>query len=46
MAKDGTLVDAEIGARVERFATAPVLILACVTMEDMTVQPDPEEGSG
>lgn len=41
MAKDGQKIDGEMfQARVKRFATAPVLILACLTMEDMTLQPD------
>ena len=41
MAKDGTKTDEQVLlARVERFATAPVLIMACFTMEDMTKQPD------
>ena len=36
MTKDGLKVSREIQkSRVERFATAPVLILACLTMKDM-----------
>jgi coenzyme F420-0:L-glutamate ligase / coenzyme F420-1:gamma-L-glutamate ligase len=41
MAKDGVKIDEEmLLAQVERFASAPVLILACITMEDMIKQPD------
>jgi coenzyme F420-0:L-glutamate ligase/coenzyme F420-1:gamma-L-glutamate ligase len=41
MTKDGVKTDEQTFlARVERFATAPVLIMACFTMEDMTKQPD------
>ena len=41
VAKDGQKIDeATMSAKVERFATAPVLILACFTMEDMHKQPD------
>ena len=41
MAKDGQKIDeTNLLERVERFATAPVLILACSTMEDMNKQPD------
>jgi coenzyme F420-0:L-glutamate ligase / coenzyme F420-1:gamma-L-glutamate ligase len=41
MAKDGQKIDeTNLFERVERFATAPILILACVTMEDMNKQPD------
>ena len=41
MAKDGQKIDeTNLLERVERFATAPILILACVTMEDMNKQPD------
>jgi F420 biosynthesis protein FbiB-like protein len=43
MAQDGSKVDVETQkARVERFATAPVLILACTTMDGMARQPDME----
>lgn len=43
MARDGSRVDAETQkARVERFVSAPVLILACVTMDGMARQPDLE----
>jgi F420 biosynthesis protein FbiB-like protein len=36
MAKDGLIIEAEkFKFRVERFATAPVLILACLTMDGM-----------
>jgi len=39
--KDGQKIDDEMfHAKLERFATAPVLILACLTMENMTRQPD------
>jgi F420 biosynthesis protein FbiB-like protein len=41
MAKDGQKIDdAALSAKVERFANAPVLILACLTMEGMHKQPD------
>jgi F420 biosynthesis protein FbiB-like protein len=41
MAKDGVKTDEQVLlARVERFATSPVLIMACFTIEDMTKQPD------
>lgn len=43
MARDGSKVDAETQkARVERFVSAPTLILACVTMDEMERQPDAE----
>ena len=43
MKKDGIKIDNEQRkARIERFATAPVLIVACTTMEDMNKQPDRE----
>ena len=43
MARDGLKVDVEAQReRVERFATAPVLILACTTMDGMARQPDVE----
>jgi coenzyme F420-0:L-glutamate ligase / coenzyme F420-1:gamma-L-glutamate ligase len=39
--KDGQKIDDAIFlAKVERFANAPVLILACLTMDDMHKQPD------
>ena len=41
--RDGSKVDAETQkARVERFASAPALILACSTMDEMAKQPDVE----
>jgi coenzyme F420-0:L-glutamate ligase / coenzyme F420-1:gamma-L-glutamate ligase len=41
LTKDGQKIDNEMfQARVERFATAPVLILVCLTMEDMVLQLD------
>jgi coenzyme F420-0:L-glutamate ligase / coenzyme F420-1:gamma-L-glutamate ligase len=41
VAKDGQKIDeATMSAKVERFATAPVLILASFTMEGMHEQPD------
>ena len=41
MAKDGITVDADKRkARVERFANAPVLMLACLTMDGMRKFPD------
>jgi coenzyme F420-0:L-glutamate ligase/coenzyme F420-1:gamma-L-glutamate ligase len=41
MTEEGTKIDAEMRrARVERFATAPVLILACLTAEGMNRFPD------
>jgi coenzyme F420-0:L-glutamate ligase/coenzyme F420-1:gamma-L-glutamate ligase len=41
LARDGVTVDADKRkARVERFATAPVLILACLTMDGMRKFPD------
>ena len=43
LSKDGVKVESEkFKARVERFAIAPVLILACITMEGMAKQPDVE----
>ena len=43
MSRDGSKVDMETQkARVERFASAPVLIIACTTMEGMARQPDAE----
>jgi coenzyme F420-0:L-glutamate ligase / coenzyme F420-1:gamma-L-glutamate ligase len=43
MIKDGQKIDDAIfSARVERFAQAPVLILACLTMDGMHKQPDKE----
>jgi coenzyme F420-0:L-glutamate ligase / coenzyme F420-1:gamma-L-glutamate ligase len=40
-AKDGQRIDkATMSAKVERFATAPVLILACFTMDGMHEKPD------
>ena len=44
MAKDGVAVEPEMfRLRVERFATAPALVLACLSMEDMDKFPDSEE---
>jgi coenzyme F420-0:L-glutamate ligase / coenzyme F420-1:gamma-L-glutamate ligase len=41
LTKDGQKIDNEMfQARIERFATAPLLILACLTMENMSQQPD------
>jgi coenzyme F420-0:L-glutamate ligase/coenzyme F420-1:gamma-L-glutamate ligase len=41
LAKDGTKVDAKMRQeRVERFANAPTLILACLTMDDLRKFPD------
>jgi coenzyme F420-0:L-glutamate ligase / coenzyme F420-1:gamma-L-glutamate ligase len=41
MAKDGLKIEADKRkVRVERFATAPVLILACLTMDSMNKFPD------
>ena len=46
MAKDGVKIEEEVRkVRVERFATAPVVILACSTMEGMNKQPDIERQS-
>ena len=46
MSKDGTKIEPEMKqARVERFATSPVLILACLAMEDMIKQPDQKRQS-
>lgn len=43
MAKAGVSVEAEkFRLRIERFASAPVLIMACSSMEDMVEQPDAE----
>jgi coenzyme F420-0:L-glutamate ligase/coenzyme F420-1:gamma-L-glutamate ligase len=43
MTKDGVKIGEEVRkARVERFATAPVVIFACSTMEGMNKQPDAE----
>ncbi len=43
MAKDGVKIGKDVyEARVERFASAPVVILACFTMEGMYKQPDKE----
>jgi F420 biosynthesis protein FbiB-like protein len=43
MAKDGVEIEEEVRkVRVERFATAPVVVLACSTMEGMNKQPDVE----
>jgi F420 biosynthesis protein FbiB-like protein len=43
MAKDGVSIEAEtFKLRVERFANAPALVLACLSMEDMTKFPDEE----
>jgi len=44
MAKDGTGVEPEtFKLRVERFATAPALVLACMSMEGMAEFPDVEK---
>jgi F420 biosynthesis protein FbiB-like protein len=46
MKKDGVEIGEEFRKiRVERFATAPVVILACSTMKDMNKQPDAERQS-
>ena len=46
MAKEGSRIEAETRKiRVERFANAPVLILACTTMEGMAMQPNEEKRS-
>jgi coenzyme F420-0:L-glutamate ligase/coenzyme F420-1:gamma-L-glutamate ligase len=46
MTKDGVEIEEELRKiRVERFATAPVVILACSTMKDMNKQPDAERQS-
>lgn len=46
MAKDGVKIEEEIRTvRVDRFASAPVVILACSTMEGMYKQPDIERQS-
>lgn len=43
MAKDGVKIEEEVRkVRVEKFATAPIVILACSTMEGMNKQPDVE----
>ena len=43
LAKDGSNITPQTrNAKVERFASAPVLILACTTMDGMTKQPDLE----
>jgi F420 biosynthesis protein FbiB-like protein len=43
MAKDGLKIDEEIRkARIERFATAPVVIVSCSSIEGMNKQPDAE----
>jgi coenzyme F420-0:L-glutamate ligase / coenzyme F420-1:gamma-L-glutamate ligase len=43
LSKDGTTVDVQKrNERVERFANAPVLILACLTMEGLRKFPDAE----
>jgi len=43
MAKDGVAAKSEeVRLRVERLASAPALILACLCMDDMKVQPDVE----
>jgi len=42
-AKDGSKIEGELLlSRVERFANAPILILACLTTEGMIKQPDEE----
>ena len=46
MSKDGVKIEEEvIKVRVQRFASAPVLILACSTMQGMNKQPDVERQS-
>jgi F420 biosynthesis protein FbiB-like protein len=46
MTKDGVEIEEELRKiRVERFASAPVVILACSTMKDMNKQPDAERQS-
>ena len=46
MARDGVTVEAEkFKARVEKFAAAPALVFACVSVEDMAKQPDAERQS-
>ncbi len=43
MEKDNVKIDEKVyKVRIERFASAPVIILACATMEGMYMQPDPE----
>jgi coenzyme F420-0:L-glutamate ligase / coenzyme F420-1:gamma-L-glutamate ligase len=43
MTKDGIKIEEEVRkVKVERFASAPVVILACITMEGMVKQPDTE----
>ena len=43
MAKDGLKIEEEVRkTRVERFATAPVVIVSCSTLEGMNKQPDAE----
>jgi nitroreductase len=43
MAKDGFSIEPEtFNLRVERFATAPTLVLACLSMENMVKFPDGE----
>ena len=43
MEKDGVKIEEDVRrVRVERFASAPVVILACVTMEGIYKQPDAE----
>jgi F420 biosynthesis protein FbiB-like protein len=43
MEKDGAKIEEEVHkVRIERFASAPVVILACLTMEGMTQQLDAE----
>jgi F420 biosynthesis protein FbiB-like protein len=43
MAKDGVSIEQEtFNLRVERFATAPALVLACLSMENMAKFPDEE----
>ena len=46
MTKDGVKIEEEFRkTRIERFANAPVVILACSTMKDMNKQPDAERQS-
>lgn len=43
MAMDGVTIEEEVRkVRIERFASSPIVILACTTMEDMVKQPDLE----
>jgi len=43
MTKDGVAVEpGQFRLRIERFAQAPALILVCMSMEGMVMQPDPQ----